>query len=72
LVVGRGILTDFSRSLSLPATVKSDGIEASYDAGVLTLHLPKAEEAKLKRIQIKNGNLPKMIEGKIKDVPGKK
>jgi hypothetical protein len=36
------------------------------------LHLPKAEEAKLKRIQIKNGNLPKMIEGKIKEPPGKK
>jgi HSP20 family protein len=62
----------FSRSISLPATVKADKIEAAYDAGVLTLHLPKAEEAKPKRIQIKNGGVPKMIEGKIKDMAGKK
>ena len=62
----------FSRSISLPTTVKPDAIEASYDAGVLTLHLPKAEEAKPKRIQIKNGGIPKMIEGKIKDIAGKK
>jgi HSP20 family protein len=62
----------FSRSISLPATVKSEAIEASYDAGVLTLHLPKAEEAKPKRIQIKNGGIPKMIEGKIKDNSSKK
>jgi HSP20 family protein len=62
----------FSRSISLPATVKQDAIEATYEAGVLTLHLPKAEEAKPKRIQIKNGGNPKMIEGKIKDIAGKK
>jgi HSP20 family protein len=62
----------FSRSISLPATVKQEAIEATYDAGVLTLHLPKAEEAKPKRIQIKNGGIPKMIEGKIKDIASKK
>ncbi len=62
----------FSRSITLPASVKADAIEATYDAGVLSLHLPKAEEAKPKRIQIKNGGVPKMIEGKIKDIAGKK
>ena len=62
----------FSRSISLPATVRQEAIEATYDAGVLTLHLPKAEEAKPKRIQIMNGGVPKMIEGKIKDMAGKK
>jgi HSP20 family protein len=62
----------FSRSISLPASVKQEAIEASYDAGVLTLHLPKAAEAKPKRIQIKNGGIPKMIEGKIKEIGGKK
>jgi len=62
----------FSRSISLPATVKSEAIEASYDAGVLTLRLPKAEAARPKRIQIKNGGIPKMIEGKIKDIGSKK
>lgn len=62
----------FSRSISLPNAVKQDAIEAIYEAGVLTLHLPKAEEAKPKRIQIKNGGIPKMIEGKIKDIASKK
>ena len=56
----------FSRSISLPNRVKSDAIEASYDAGVLTLKLPKIEEVKPKRIAI-NISGSKMIEGKSKD-----
>jgi len=56
----------FSRSISLPNRVKADAIEASYDAGVLTLKLPKVEEVKPKRIAINIGG-PKMIEGKSKD-----
>jgi len=51
----------FSRSISLPNRVKADAIEASYDAGVLTLKLPKVEEVKPKRIAINIGG-PKMIE----------
>lgn len=42
----------FCRSLSLPNTVNVDDIQASYEAGVLTLSLPKAEEAKPKRIAV--------------------
>jgi len=56
----------FSRSISLPNRVKADAIEASYDAGVLTLKLPKVEEIKPKRIAI-NVDSSKMIEGKSKD-----
>lgn len=56
----------FTRSISLPNRVKSDAISAHYDAGVLTLKLPKAEEAKAKRISINVGN-SKLIEGKSKD-----
>jgi HSP20 family protein len=56
----------FSRSISLPNRVKADAIQASYDAGVLTLKLPKVEEVKPKRIAINIG-VPKMIEGKSKD-----
>ena len=56
----------FSRSISLPNRVKADAIEASYDAGVLTLKLPKVEEVKPKRIAIKIDGA-KMIEGKSKD-----
>ena len=56
----------FSRSISLPNRVKADAIQASYDAGVLTLKLPKVEEVKTKRIAIHIGG-SKMIEGKSKD-----
>jgi len=42
----------FSRSVSLPANVRSDSIQADYEAGVLTLRLPKAEETKPQRIPI--------------------
>lgn len=42
----------FSRSVSLPADVQSDQISASYRDGVLTVTLPKAEQAKPKRIEV--------------------
>ena len=43
----------FSRSFTLPTTVAMDKINASYKNGVLTLSLPKAEEAKPRQIAIK-------------------
>lgn len=43
----------FSRSIILPMTVKADQAEASYDKGILKIMLPKAEEAKPKKIAIK-------------------
>ncbi|MFZ5449612.1 MAG: Hsp20/alpha crystallin family protein [Thermodesulfobacteriota bacterium] len=43
----------FSRSLSLPAAVDLDKIEAKYDKGVLTVTCPKKEEVKPKAIEIK-------------------
>jgi HSP20 family protein len=55
----------FARSISLPTKIKGDAIEASYQNGVLTLRLPKAEEIKPKRIAIKVGD-QKMIEGKVR------
>jgi HSP20 family protein len=61
----------FSRSLSLPTPIKSDAIEAKYEAGVLTLHLPKTEEAKPKRIAVGVSEQPQMIEGKVSDIKGK-
>jgi HSP20 family protein len=45
----------FSRSLSIPGSIKSDAIQAEYGDGVLTLHLPKSEEEKPKRIKINQG-----------------
>ena len=53
---------NFCRSFSLPNTVNTEDVEATYEAGVLSLSLPKAEEAKLQRIEVKNFDQP-MIEG---------
>jgi len=55
----------FARSITLPTKIKGDAIEASYQNGVLTMRLPKAEEVKPKRIGIKVSD-QKMIEGKVK------
>lgn len=43
----------FTRSFTLPKTVDSDRISASYKNGVLELTLPKVEQAKLRKIEIK-------------------
>jgi HSP20 family protein len=43
----------FQRSFTLPAAVKSDKIDASYKDGILSVSLPKAEEAKPKQIEVK-------------------
>lgn len=42
----------FSRSLALPSKVDAEKINATYIDGVLTVTLPKAEEAKPKQIQV--------------------
>ena len=55
----------FARSITLPAGVESDKIEANYEAGVLTLRLPKAEEIKPKKIAIKAGDAHKVIEAGV-------
>lgn len=54
---------NFCRSLSLPSTIDAGAIVANFEAGVLTLTLPKVEEAKPKRIEVKSVDAAKMIEG---------
>jgi HSP20 family protein len=44
----------FQRTISLPATVDAEKVEASYRDGVLRVHLPKREEAKTRRIALKS------------------
>jgi len=44
----------FSRQLFLGDTLDADHIEASYEAGVLTLRIPVAERAKPRKIAIAN------------------
>ncbi|MBI5463368.1 MAG: Hsp20/alpha crystallin family protein [Ignavibacteriales bacterium] len=45
--------SSFQRSFTLPTTVKSDKIDAGYRDGILTIVLPKADEAKPKQIEVK-------------------
>jgi HSP20 family protein len=42
----------FQRSITLPAVVEAEKVNASYKDGILTVTLPKAEEAKPKQITI--------------------
>jgi HSP20 family protein len=51
----------FSRQLFLGDTLNPDQIEASYDAGVLTLRIPIAEKAKPRKIEITGDGTPKQI-----------
>jgi HSP20 family protein len=44
----------FSRSLDLKMRVKAEAIDANYKDGVLSVILPKAEENKPKKIEVKN------------------
>src|SRR5258705_4988656 len=45
----------FTRSISLANTVNSEAIKADYKDGVLTLTIPKREEAKPKQIKVNVG-----------------
>ena len=42
----------FARSITLPVAVDTEQIEAINENGVLTLHLPKVEAVKLKKIKV--------------------
>ena len=45
----------FRRAITLPAHVEADAVEASIEDGVLCILVPKAEQAKPKRIQVTPG-----------------
>ncbi len=42
----------FERRLQFPVPLNADAVQASYEQGILTLYLPKAEAAKPRRITI--------------------
>ena len=44
---------EFQRSFTLPISVKNDRVDAVYKDGILTVSLPKADEAKPKLIEVK-------------------
>src|SRR5512132_2479657 len=47
----------FRRSITLPAHVEAEQLEATADDGVLQIVVPKMEEAKAKRIQVRPGRM---------------
>ncbi len=46
-------LGKFQRTFTLPSTVDTNKVQASYKDGILTVTLPKAEEAKPKQIEVR-------------------
>jgi HSP20 family protein len=46
----------FSRQLFLGDSLDPEGIKANYDQGVLTLHIPVAERAKPRKVEISAGS----------------
>jgi HSP20 family protein len=42
----------FSRAFALPNQVNAEGVQASFENGILTLMVPKAEQAKPRKIAI--------------------
>lgn len=43
----------FRRTFELPCDVNADGVSAGFSGGVLTLTMPKTEEVKPRRIEVK-------------------
>jgi HSP20 family protein len=52
----------FSRQLFLGEGLDTDRVEASYDAGVLTIRIPVAEQAKPRKIEIGTSGRAQAIE----------
>src|SRR5829696_4035846 len=60
----------FSRSLTLPDGIDSEGIKAEFSHGVLEVRIPKPEERKPRRIEIRTTNgdaKPAAVEGTAKE-----
>ena len=54
----------FTRSFTLPSSVETENIQASYDKGVLEIRLTKKAEARPKQIKVKVGG-ERTIEAKV-------
>jgi HSP20 family protein len=53
----------FSRTLTLPEGVDPDGITAEFKSGVLEVRIPKPEQRKPRRVEIKAGGGKPALEG---------
>ena len=54
----------FTRTFTLPQTVDTESVSATYDKGVLKIVLPKKAEAKAKQIKVNVSGSEKSIEAK--------
>lgn len=63
LVVAERPTGTFTRQMFLGDTLDTDKIEATYDAGVLTLRIPVAEQAKPRKVAVTSGGGRKQIQG---------
>jgi HSP20 family protein len=50
----------FTRQLFLSDALDTDNISANYDTGVLTLHIPVAEQAEPRKIEISTGKAERL------------
>ena len=48
----------FSRRLYLPKNLNADGVEASYRNGVLEVRIPVVEQAKPRKVEVRQGDEP--------------
>jgi HSP20 family protein len=62
IVVSERLQGRFSRQLFLSEALDSEKIEARYEAGVLTLTIPVAEQAKPRRIEVSPGGGGQVVE----------
>jgi HSP20 family protein len=60
----------FRRSITLPAQVQAEQIEATFDNGVLQIVVPKMEEAKPKRIRVRPGRAEILAASSEEPTPG--
>lgn len=56
----------FERTITLPTDVKADQAQATLEHGILTLRLPKAEEARARRIPVQSGTSAQQIEAQAR------
>lgn len=63
MIIGERPRGSFSRQMFLGDTLDTDRIEAHYDAGVLTLRVPVAQQAKPRKITVTGGTAPHQISG---------
>mgnify|MGYP001271202690 CR=1 FL=1 len=53
---------EFKKSFTLPSTVDADAVDAHYENGVLKIALPKKQELKGKKVEVKDKGNPSFWE----------